>query len=67
MERVKEILNRENLILVLLIGIFCLLIDGPRLKREGKIKELKVLKLISYFYIIGGIILFVITGRKLGG
>ena len=52
MKILKDIFDIRTLIIILLIAIGSLLIDGPKLKRKGFTKELKIIKGISYFYII---------------
>lgn len=63
MARLKGLLSTGNLIFIILMGIFSLLVDGPRLKRDSKTKELGILRGVSYFYILGGIIMLVVLKR----
>lgn len=60
---VKDIFDNRTLIMVLLIAIVSLLIDGPKLKRNGFTKELAILKGISYFYIVLTIGVFILLKR----
>lgn len=59
----KRIFDTRSLILFILIGILSLVIDSPRLKKQGFNGELNILKIISYFYIVFGIIMFMVLRR----
>lgn len=63
MEFFIRVFNTRSLILFILIGILSLLIDSSNLKKQGFIKELKILQIISYFYIVFGIIMFIAIKR----
>ena len=58
-EILKDILDNFTLVMIGLIGLFALLIDGPRLKNQGFTRELTIVKIISYFYIGFGIIMLI--------
>jgi hypothetical protein len=59
----KSIFDIRNLTLFILIGIFSLLVDSSYLKKQNLIKELNILKIISYFYIVFGIIMFIVIKK----
>lgn len=42
------------------VAIFTLLYDGPRYRKKGYIKEVRAIKLISYSYIVIGIIMYIL-------
>ena len=63
MQIFKSIFDTRSLILFILIGILSLLIDSSNLKNQGFTKELKILQIISYFYIIFGIIIFIVIKK----
>lgn len=63
MARLKELLNTGNLIFISLMGVLSLMVDGSRLKRESRTKELAILRGVSYFYIAGGLIMLVVLKR----
>lgn len=56
----KSIFDNFTLIIIILVGLATLLIDGPKLKNKGFTKELTIVKIISYSYIVLGIIMFVL-------
>ena len=59
----KDIFDIRTLVIILLIAIGSLLIDGPKLKRKGYTKELKIIKIISYFYIVSSIAIFILLKK----
>ena len=56
----KNIFDNFTLVIIILVGLSTLLIDGSRLKNKGFTKELTIVKIISYSYIVLGIIMFVL-------
>lgn len=60
MEKLKDVLDIRAIIIIILIGLVSIFVDGPKLKRDGYNKELKILKIISYSYMGIGIILFIL-------
>ena len=52
--------NYSTIIIILSIGIFTLLIDVPKYKKRGYIKEVRIIKAISYSYMVLGGIMFII-------
>lgn len=56
LEFLKGLNNYTTILMMVAVGIFTLLLDDKKFKRKGYIKELKILKVISYSYItIGGV------------
>lgn len=54
---VKGITNYTTILIIIGVGLFTLLVDGKSYKQKGYIRELKIVKWISYSYItIGGLI-----------
>lgn len=52
----KRFLNNKTILMIIAVGLFTLLVDGKRYREKGYIRELKIIKLISYSYItIGGL------------
>lgn len=52
----KRFLDNTTILMIIAVGLFTLLVDGKRYKDTGYIKELKLVKLISYSYMtIGGL------------
>ncbi len=47
------------LAIALLAGVFLLARDVPLLRKKKMIRDMKIAKVLGYFYIIGGIILYV--------
>lgn len=53
---IKGITNYKTILIIIGVGLFTLLADGKAYKQKGYIKELKIVKFISYSYItIGGL------------
>lgn len=53
---VKGITNYTTILIIIGVGLFTLLVDGKSYKQKGYIRELKIVKWISYSYItIGGL------------
>ena len=57
---IKEINNYPTILIILGIGIFALLLDGPRYKKRGYIKEVKIIKGIFYTHMLLGGILYIL-------
>ena len=63
----KEVLryfSNATVFIAIFIAIVSLLIDGTNYKIKGYIKELKIVKAISYSYIFLGVLLFVLLRFK---
>ena len=56
----KDRNNYASILIILGIGIFTLLIDAPKYKNRGYVKEVKIIKAISYSYMALGGIMFVL-------
>lgn len=56
----KEIFDNFTLFFIIFIGLAILLIDGPRMKNKEFTRELTIVRIISYSYMIFGIIMFII-------
>lgn len=54
----KDRNNYTTIIIFLSIGIFTLIIDAPRYKKRGYIKEVRIIKAISYSYMVLGGVMF---------
>ncbi|MBU5255495.1 CLC_0170 family protein [Tissierella praeacuta] len=53
----RELTDYYTILMIIAIGIFTLLIDGKRYRQKGYIRELRMVKIISYSYItIGGLL-----------
>ncbi len=59
-EVIKEINNYPTILIILGIGIFALLLDGPRYKKRGYIKEVKIIKGIFYTHMLLGGIMYIL-------
>ena len=59
----KDIFDIMALVIIILIAIVSLLIYGPKLKRKGYTKELIIIKVISYFYIVFSIGMFILLKK----
>lgn len=58
-EIIKGIFDNFTIIMIILVALFGLFIDGPNLKNKGFVRELKIVKVISYSYIAIGIIVII--------
>ena len=57
LEIIKGLINNTTILMIIAVGIFTLLVDGKRYKKKGYIKELRIVKIISYSYMtIGGLL-----------
>lgn len=59
----KDVFDSITLVIIFIIAIGTLLIDGPKLKGKEYTKELTIIKGISYFYILFGIVVFILLRR----
>lgn len=59
-EILKERNNYSTILIILGIGIFTLIIDAPKYKNRGYIKEVRIIKAISFSYMVLGSIMFVL-------
>lgn len=52
----KGITNYYTILMIIAIGLFTLLVDSKRYRQKGYIRELRIVKIISFSYIaIGGL------------
>ena len=49
-----------TILMIIAVGIFTLLIDGKKYKNKGYIRELKIIKLISYSYMVIGGLMYIL-------
>lgn len=54
------IFSFQFLIMMIIIALILLLLDGPRLKRDGYIKDFKLSKFFGVLYFVMGIFLFLL-------
>lgn len=55
-EIIKRIIDYKIILIIIGAGLFTLLVDGKAYKKKGFIREVKIVKFISYSYIaIGGL------------
>lgn len=55
---IKDIFDNFTIVMIILTALFALLVDGPNLKNKGFTRELTIVKIISYSYIVLGIAIF---------
>ncbi len=58
-KKLAGLFNSYILVMILLIGAYTLFVDVTKLKKREYIREMKIAKYISYFYIFGGLITFI--------
>ncbi|WP_026476956.1 CLC_0170 family protein [Alkaliphilus transvaalensis] len=56
---IAGLFNIFILVIILAIGIYTLLVDASKLRKREFFKEMKIAKIISYIYIVGGLISFI--------
>ncbi|MBM7615948.1 CLC_0170 family protein [Alkaliphilus hydrothermalis] len=59
LERLDGLFNSFILFVIVSIGIITLLADVPKLKRRKLMKEVKLARGISLFYIFGGLLSYI--------
>lgn len=57
-EILRDIFSNLTILIILFVALVTLLIDGKKFKDQDYIKEMKIVKAISYSYIAIGIIMF---------
>jgi hypothetical protein len=56
LDTLRGLNNYITILMIIIVGLITLLLDDSSFKRRGYIRELKILKIISYSYIaIGGL------------
>lgn len=56
----KGITNYYTILMIIAVGLFTLLIDGKEYKQKGYIRELRIVKIISYSYMVIGGLMFIL-------
>lgn len=56
----RDIFDNLALLFIAIIGLAILLIDVPKHENKGYIRELAIVKIISWTYLIFGIVMFII-------
>jgi type IV secretory pathway TrbL component len=54
----EDVFDTGTVMVFLFMALLSLLYDGRRYKSQNNVKEYRIIKLVSYFYIVVGIILF---------
>ncbi len=57
---VKQISSYGNVFIIIAVSLFTLLVDGKSYKQKGYVRELKIIKIISYSYITIGGLMFIL-------
>lgn len=60
LDTIKSTSGYTGALVIIGVAIFTLLYDGPRYRKKGYIKEVMAIKLISYSYIVIGIIMYIL-------
>lgn len=57
----RELTSYYTILTIIAVGLFTLLVDSKRYRQKGHMRELKIVKIISYSYItIGGLLYILI-------
>ncbi|HSH35579.1 CLC_0170 family protein [Schnuerera sp.] len=56
---IKSIFDNLTITIIIVVALFSLLIDVPNCKKKGFVKEYRMVKIISYSYIVFGVIIFI--------
>lgn len=59
-QMLKEVNGYLTITIILAIALFMIVIDMPVYKRKGYLKEVKIIKVISYSYIALGGIMYIL-------
>jgi hypothetical protein len=54
----EDVFNTGTVMVFLFMALLSLLYDGRRYKSQNNVKEYRIIKVMSYFYIVVGIMLF---------
>lgn len=57
-EILRIVFSNLTILIILFVGLVTLLIDGKKFKDKGYIKEVKIVKAISFSYIAIGVLMF---------
>ena len=63
-DAIKGIDTYTTIFLVISTGLFSLLYEGPKHRKKGEDREVKIIKVISYSYLALGIIMFALLLMK---
>ncbi len=58
-QHIKDLFDFSILVTCILIGVFLLLVDAPKLGKQKYMKESSLAKIIGYVYIFGSIVVFI--------
>ncbi|MDR7857583.1 CLC_0170 family protein [Tissierella sp.] len=58
--QLKAVANYTTILIIIAVGLFTLLVDGKTYKQKGYIRELKLIRVISYSYITIGGLMFIL-------
>ncbi len=56
----KGIIDYYTILMIIAVGLFTLLIDSKEYKQKGYIRELRIVKIISYSYMVIGGLMFIL-------
>lgn len=56
----KGIIDYPTILMIIAVGLFTLFLDGNRYKQKGYIRELRIVKIISYSYMGIGALIFIL-------
>lgn len=54
----EDVFDTGTVMVFLFMALLSLLYDGRRYKSQNNVKEYRIIKVVSYFYIVVGIMLF---------
>lgn len=60
---IKSVFDNFTVVMIILVALFLLFVDGPNYKNRGFLKEYRIVQIISYSYIVLGIIIFIFLRR----
>ena len=56
----KGFINYTTILMIIAVGLFTLFFDGNRYRRRGYMRELRIVKIISYSYMGIGALMFIL-------
>ena len=57
---IRGITSYPTLLIIIAVGLFTLLYDGAKYKQKGYVREVRIIKIISYSYMAVGVLMFVL-------
>jgi hypothetical protein len=60
LQALKGIISNYTILMIIAVGIFTLIFDGRRYRQKGYMRELKIVKIISYSYMVIGGLMFIL-------